>query len=324
MRIALALIAILVFAVLEERSGAELHDDTDASRSVRDEATGAAISEDHPEDPTVFERSGSAIADRVPPLARDHQIKRGTHDAIRIELISLLGEGRWKELRDLTSTLEFHRPYPDRLLADWARRRAGEELGINDEPQPPGSRSVSWQAPYADELNRDTYNTLVELKTLTQSGSFRDAARAIGVARLDRLRGVAPSFLDKDLLWSASVAVRDTLGRFPKLAVCREREFGRLAHLRIQQGVDSGDVPAVRAAVEQFVGTRTAASGQLWLGDQALARGQAGEALTRYRRVLVNANEEDQRLAGARICLAAAMMGLRATAGQATRSVWGT
>ncbi len=244
-------------------------------------------------------------------LVRHHQPPWDFESSIRLELLSLLGDSQWQQLRETTRVLDFYRLAENEPLVDWARQRGNEELGGEPASEPEGRRVFSWQPPYAEELSREAYNAVVELKTLIASGSFGDAAKSIGNARLDRMTGVTPSLSDGSLRYSPRVAVHAAIAEIPELAEQLEQEYGQLARLRIRQGIESGAISSVRQAVEQFVGTQAAADGQAWLGDQALARGDGGVALTLYRKALRSTKDQRQSHIRARMILADALRGNR-------------
>ena len=245
-------------------------------------------------------------------LVHYHQPPWDFENSIRLELLSLLGDSQWQKLRETIRVLDFYRLAENEPLVDWARRRTNEELGgepVSESRR--GRRVFSWQTPYAEELSREAYNAVVELKTLIAAGALEDAARSIGNARLGRIQGVTPCLSDGRLRFSPRVAVRAMINEVPELVDCLEQEYGQVAQLRIRQGIERGDVSSVRQAVEQFVGTQAAADGRVWLGDLALARGSGGAALVSYRQALRDSAEPFRSRVTARMILAAAMKGNR-------------
>jgi hypothetical protein len=244
-------------------------------------------------------------------LVRYHQPRWDFENAIRLELLFLLGELQWRKLRETIRMLDFHRLAENQPLLEWARRRVDEELGGDSDLASRNRRVFRWQPPYAEELSREAYNAVVELKTLLDSGSLAEAARSIGNARLDRISGVTPSLSDRQLRFAPRVAVQAMMEEFPELAQHLEQESGQLARLRVRQGIDSGDVSRVRQAVDQFLGTAAATDGQMWLGDLQLSRGHGAAAVGYYRAAMKYADDQLASQLQARTALAYALRGMR-------------
>jgi hypothetical protein len=95
----------------------------------------------------------------------------------------------------------------------------------------------------------------------------------------------------------------------PELHATMQREYGDLAMLRLKQATTDGDLDAVRALTTQFFGTVAAAEAQMWLGDRALAMGDAPRAEAHYRAAEREGSPESASTIAARLRLAAAFQG---------------
>ena len=142
----------------------------------------------------------------------------------------------------------------------------------------------SWREPLIEELSKETYNAMTELRAVLESQAWDDAARLVTSLDPEAAPGVAPYVNDKALLTSLPVAVQLTLGEYPQLRQSLGDRFAALAKLRIGQAIAAGDAATIELATVQFAGTEAAAEAHQWLGDRALAGGAFTRALLEYRR----------------------------------------
>jgi outer membrane protein assembly factor BamB len=79
--------------------------------------------------------------------------------------------------------------------------------------------------------------------------------------------------------------------------------------MRLTRAKAAGDVAAVENATVQYYGTPAAAEAFAWLGDHRLARGEFSRAITCYEQAMRLAGPAEHQQLGARLRLAAAMLG---------------
>ncbi|HMC10689.1 MAG TPA: PQQ-binding-like beta-propeller repeat protein, partial [Pirellulaceae bacterium] len=225
---------------------------------------------------------------------------------IRWELVSDTYRREPHATLDFLSRLRFFQQHRERPMVEWVEwlashdvsGRAGESVArLKD----------SWREPLVEELSKDTYNALTELKAVLESESWDDAARLVTSLDPVAAAGVAPYVNDRTLLTSLPVAVQLTLDDYPHVRQALGDKFAALARLRISQAINVGDVAAIELTTVQFAGTPAAAEAHRWLGDRALVAGHFARAITEYERACGTSPALDEVMP--RIRLAAAMQG---------------
>jgi outer membrane protein assembly factor BamB len=231
--------------------------------------------------------------------------------AIRWELISDAYRQVPDETLDFVARLRFYQPQRDAAvsgLSEWV-----ESLAMRQRPQRGGGEAVgrlkdAWREPLVEELSKEAYNALTELRAVLDSQAWDDAAQLVTSLDRESTSGVAPYVSDRALLTSLPVAVQLTLEDYPQLRQSLGNKFEALARLRIAQAINVGNAATIELATVQFAGTPAAADAHRWLGDQALVAGHFARAVTQYERARAAAPAASSEISP-RIRLAAAMLG---------------
>jgi outer membrane protein assembly factor BamB len=166
----------------------------------------------------------------------------------------------------------------------------------------------SWRELLVEELSKDAYNAVTELKSLLDGQSWEEAARLIAALRPQAARGVAPAIQDSSLLTSIPVLIVNVCRDYPQLAAVMDETFAATAKLRIAEAMRAGDAATLELAIVQFAPLPAVAEAHRWLADRALVAGRFQEAIGRYERVRQLAPELNGELT-AKMRLAAAMSG---------------
>lgn len=245
-------------------------------------------------------------------------------DLVREEILLLMRDQRWDALDQLCRMLHYFggredsdgRRSPPRepimTLVDWAAATAERRR-----PAPEGATAVApqtvlkseWRHPLIEQFGKEGYNVLAELEIALAERAYVDACRIITSVTAVQAVGLLPNAGDADLLVSLPGAVALAMRDHPELRTVMQREYGDLAQLRLRQASNEGDVAAVQALTTQFFGTVAAAEAQMWLGDRALAQGDAARAEGHYQAARAELTGGDIRPIDARLRLAAALQG---------------
>ncbi|MBI4606114.1 MAG: PQQ-binding-like beta-propeller repeat protein [Planctomycetes bacterium] len=248
-------------------------------------------------------------ADAPPPLPEP---------AVRAELYGLVASGSWAEARELCRRLRFFwgsgrgADRRGRLgglapLVAWAEARlrsAGSRLA-------PGPLERGPVHPLLEEVSKEGFNALAELRAALAAGAYEDACEVIASAQAPAAAGLLPDSEDPDLFTSFRAAVARAMREHPGLERTLRERFGTAARVRVREALEEGDAEALEAAAVQFPGTEAAAEAQLWLGDRLLAAGEAAMAELRYAEALASSSSSSALHAriGPRLRLAAALRG---------------
>lgn len=170
-----------------------------------------------------------------------------------------------------------------------------------------------------EELSKETYNALTELKAVLESQSWEEAAALVASFDPEITPGLAPYLNDRTLLTSLSVAVELAREDYPQLRQALSEKLAALASLRVARAIRTGNPAAIAFAAVQFADSPAAAEAHRWLGDRALASGKFARAVTEYERSRSMPMEPSEDVLP-RIRLAASMLGHDAGA-RATRSI---
>lgn len=218
------------------------------------------------------------------PIASRHQLEIATEELLRAELIKLVYERQWQRIRELGQELRFFQFQQKSPLLDWA-----ESLSLRQLPATAiaGARvdkqKEEWRELVIEDLNKDVYNLLAQLRVELNTPSREDAART--VVSIDRgwPVGVAPHWQDNQLLVSLPTAVRSAVRHDEPLRKLLADNYRDLAALRVGQAMARNDAEMVELAADQFVLTDAAVEAFLWLADRALASGWFDKAAAEYR-----------------------------------------
>ncbi|MGC3972275.1 MAG: PQQ-binding-like beta-propeller repeat protein [Pirellulales bacterium] len=246
-------------------------------------------------------------------------------ELIRIDLFDLMFHEKWDELDRFCRVLHFYggrldpnlrrQPHREPImeLVDWAaalaeRRRTAPEGQLPAAPQ--HAFKPEWRHPLIEQFGKEGYNVLAELEIALQEKAYPDACRIITGVTAAQAVGLLPNAADADLLVSLPGAVALAMRTHPELRAAMQRDYGELAQLRFRQAAAAGEVDAVEALTTQFYGTAAAADAQMWLGDRALAQGDASRAEGHYQAARSELPDgADVTSVAARLRLAAAMQG---------------
>jgi outer membrane protein assembly factor BamB len=243
------------------------------------------------------------------PLVTQHSPRFVPDATIRLELIQLAAEQRWSELRVFCQRVRFFRHFDQVVLFPWAEAVAFRHTSRRETNAPITRLHDDWRQPLIEEISRETYNVLAELRVALDSSSLDDVARLVMSLEPGSLYGLAPSLDDRNLLVSLPAAIRMLLETRPELKERMNSRYGRTALLRVQQAERDGNAAAIQLATAQYVGSDAAAEAHRWLGDRALASGHFVSALTQYRKAAGSAGPTTRQELLPRARLAAALLG---------------
>lgn len=259
------------------------------------------------------------------PLSTAARLPFMPPELIRDAIFGLIHVGKWDELDRLCRVWHFFggkldpnaRRQPRREdvmeLVDWAAAQAERRRTTPEGQLPAAPQFVfkpEWRHPLIEQFGKEGYNVLAELETALQEKAYPDACRIITGVTAAQAVGLLPNAADADLLVSLPGAVALAMRTHPELRAAMQRDYGDLAQLRFRQASAEGDVDAVEALTTQFYGTTAAAEAQMWLGDRALAQGDAPRAEGHYQAARTELPEgADPGGVLARLRLAAAMQG---------------
>src|SRR5262245_26251993 len=112
---------------------------------------------------------------------------------IRWELVQAAYAHQPQRMADFCRTLEFFQQHRDRGLVDWAESLARRDLpGQTGGGDAPARLKDSWREPLIEELSKETYNAMTELRAVLESQAWDDAARLVTSLDPEAAPGVAP------------------------------------------------------------------------------------------------------------------------------------
>ncbi|MBS0210879.1 MAG: PQQ-binding-like beta-propeller repeat protein [Planctomycetes bacterium] len=223
---------------------------------------------------------------------------------LRRQLIELVMRDDWNLVHQFCRQLHFFggrsysdgaRGHPeDRLplereqtmrLADWAAALAVRNLPEDQlhEQRPPTAVPTQWRHPLVEQLGKESFNVLADFEAAVSGGALKDACQVLNHLTLGQLDGLIPRKRDPDWLTPLPEAVAAIMRDEPGLRQTMEQEFGSVAQLRFRQAANEADAETVALVALQFPGTTAAAEAHLWLGDRALAAGDAQQAARYYQ-----------------------------------------
>ncbi len=240
---------------------------------------------------------------------------------VRAELIGQIYRGEWAGVEQTARQVEYwnesgppeyrwehHRP-GFRPLVAWSLAAS-----IREQPEKPRGKGQpafpsQWRHPLVQDLSKEGFNTLAEVRVALAEKSYRDACQIITSARPDLALGLVPDSVDPGLLVSLPQSIAVAMRDEPELARVMNDEFARLGKFRVQQAIRDGNFVAVKGATVQFFGTDAARMAHTWLGDRALAGGEFSAAIREYQRGLLVASEAARDELSPRLRLAGAFLG---------------
>jgi hypothetical protein len=247
-------------------------------------------------------------------------------DALRREILGMVRDGDWDALdrqtrvwhrfggtdehREIGHSWSPHVPNRAEImkLVDWAAALAARNRD-DDEGAARNPFRREWRHPLIEQFGKEGYNVLAELGTALEEKAYADACRIISGVTAAQAVGLLPNAHDPDLLTALPGSVALAMKSHPELRAAMQRDYGELALLRLKQAATDGDVAAVRAITTQFYGTTAAAQAQMWLGDRALAQGDAARAEGHYHAALREGSPAEAGAIEARLRLAVAWQG---------------
>lgn len=232
---------------------------------------------------------------------------QGTPDlgrAIRWELVGAAYRQEPRESLDFIQRLRRFHQQRDRGLVEWSQWLANANSDSRLVAQP----RDSWRELLVEDLSKEAYNVMTELRAVLDGDAGDDAARLIAAVRPEAAVGVAPSIQDPALLTTVPVAIRLVLQEHPQIREKLADHYAATSELRISQAIRGGDVRAIELASVQFADLPAAAAAERWLGDRALGAGRFAAAIAHYQRAMQVEPEWEEEV-GPRLRLAAAMQG---------------
>lgn len=230
------------------------------------------------------------------PLQSSPDIRR----AVRWELVNRVHEQHPEQVSQYVDRLRLFHEHRASGLVDWAQWLAGSRSASQPKD--------SWWDVLIEELSKEAYNAVTELKTVLDGQSSEEAVRLIAAFRPQAVRGIAPAHDDKQLLNSIPVTIAVVLEKYPLVKGALAQKFAQTANLRIADAVRASDAAAIELAAVQFGDIPAVAEAQRWLADRSLTDGCFREAIGHYERVRKLAPGLEQELAP-KLRLAAAMCG---------------
>lgn len=242
---------------------------------------------------------------------------------VRHELVARMGEDRWDDVRAFCQRMRYwkrtdppedqHAPWtPDiEHLVTWGQVESGKP-GTALPEEASRREAGAWLArrhPLVERLSKEGYNVLAEFQAALAGQAYREACQLIAASAHSDVLGLLPDRKDPRLLVSLPVAVEAAMHEHPALRQTMREQFAPLSRLRLRRAIGAGDPGAVEAVAMQFYGTEAAGEAHAWLGDRALAAGRFAQAIARYQAAMRSAPAEEHDALGARMRLAAAMLG---------------
>lgn len=230
------------------------------------------------------------VFDAMPAtLVRSELIRQVYRDEWEGALATAQQVEYWNESGPPEYRWEHHRP-GFRPLVAWCLAAAARE--IPDRPRARGTPPFPalWRHPLVQDVSKEGFNMLAEMRVALSEKSFTDACRIITNARPDEALGLVPDSRESRLLVSLPQSVAIAMRDEPELARVMREEFGKLGGLRVQQAMRDGNEVSVRGTTVQFHGTDAARQARVWLGDRELAEGDFAGAIREYQAGLEQAD----------------------------------
>ena len=166
-----------------------------------------------------------------------------------------------------------------------------------------------WPHPLIEDVSKETYNVTSELRAVLESDALEDAARMLSRLDLSQFQGLTPAVDDKSLFVSATNSIQAALLKQPRLEELLAERYDKIARLRFEEALTTGDAAIMENLALQFHATEAGAEAHKWLGDRALAEGRLELALAEYRRAREHATAAVNREMQPQQQLASAMLG---------------
>lgn len=208
--------------------------------------------------------------------------------------------------REWEQPVSLHAEY----LVQWAdpttASSAGRPRRGRRPPRPPSYQSAN---PLVEQIGKEGFNTISEIRAAVDGQAFREACQIITSTPGPQNLGLVPDSDDPRLLVSFPLAIVAETRGCPELRTMMQEHFDKIGQFRLKQAVASGDDAAVESVVAQFPDTLAAAEAHRWLGDRRLAQGRFTEAAGHYRRAVVGLPGAEREALTARYRLAGALGG---------------
>lgn len=257
--------------------------------------------------PEAFSTARSALMNAT--MLTHYDVPVLDRQSAREEIIRCVAQADWESLWRLCRQLDFFAFSQQVPLTPWAQAVAMRNLPRQAAGGIVQKRAAQWRHPLVEQVSKETYNVLVELQAVLESGDMTEAARQISSLNAEMLQGLSPMVTDRQLLVSLPAAMESLFADYPALAQLLRDEYAEVAGLRVAEATRNHRSSAVELATVQFAGTEAAAQAHQWLGDRALSRGWFVKALSHYRLAASNRNSNIQVETEPRIRLATAMLG---------------
>jgi len=192
-------------------------------------------------------------------------------------------------------------------LAQWmesdARAAAGETADDTVRPW-----EGTWSHPLRVQTDRDTMNAIAEFAACVQAKAYEHAARALANQTLPD--GLVPTDPDGQLYRAIHYHVRRLIQTHPDLARLLREQFAPLADVRLHRALRVGDIDTLQTLAVYFHGTAAARKALTCLADRELSMGNGAAAGVKYRTLLDEASDADEKhTLAAKYRLASALAG---------------
>lgn len=215
-------------------------------------------------------------------------------EPLRNELLHEMSTGKAGHVLAVAHRAKFDRTAGTRQEEDWLAWIQAHVRGPFSEQSaadPAARVPRDWEHPFVVDVHRETYNALAELHALVTDGALADASEWLVNLDFQKLNGLAPDPVDKNLWVSLPLSLRLLCRQVPGLPRVLNERHGDLIRLRLEEAMNANQQAMVRRVSEQFPGTTGAVAGYRWLGDRALISGRFVAAETSYRYALGDADE---------------------------------
>jgi outer membrane protein assembly factor BamB len=222
-------------------------------------------------------------ASMTTPIATRHPFDVASEELLRTELIQLVYGQQWPRIIELGQILRFFQLQQKAPLLDFASSMAVRNLPVTDIAGTSlEKQKEDWRELFVEDVNKDVYNFLAQLRVELDGPNRDDAARTIASIDNGRIVGLAPHWHDKQLFVSLPIAIRCAM-RDELLRSTLAAKYADMAALRAQQAMSRFDTDTIALICNQFATTEAAVKSHLWLADHAMAVGQFAEAVQHYR-----------------------------------------
>ncbi len=236
----------------------------------------------------------------------------------RMEFFRLLEAKDWEGLRRSVMRFNLLSTGQDRLWVDYSERTRLMRLAaylqgevgrhLQSTPKVLGILAVAdADHPFVVDVDRETFNTVAELRAAVKQGAFGDACRIL--TRRSLPRGISPVDDEGMLLKSTLVMLRQMIDQYQPLRRKLHTDFSDVGMIRLRQALKRNDMNVLEAIAAQFHGTPAAVEARLRLADRDLSIGKFYSAAAGYKLVIDRGMGESKGEVEAKYRLAMAMTG---------------